>query len=350
MKKTNRLNRTAGDSGTTGEGEMRRRFLLRATGLAVSAAIGSRMAMAQPAKSVPHVAYVYLYKDGPSRPMEHAFIQRMAELGWVNGQTVSITIHNAGGDPQKLAAIMRELVDSKVDVIVGACTPETKAAQKATSTIPIVVAATGDPVAAGVAASLARPGGNVTGVSGMWLDQSAKRISLLKELVPSIKRASVIWNPERPDNKIEVDAMATAARSLGIQLDSLQVRTAVELSDTLEMLPTTRPQGLLNAGDALVNGNFPRIIDYLNRAKLPAVFEDRYFVDLGGLMSYGPSLPEMHIWAAEYVDKILKGAKPADLPFRQPSKFELVINMQAAKKLGIAIPRSLLVRADEVIR
>jgi putative ABC transport system substrate-binding protein len=329
---------------------MRRKFLLRATSLALSATIGSRVALAQPAKRMPHVAYVYLFQEGPSRPMEPAFVGRMAELGWVNGQTVIITIHNAGGDPQKLAAIMRGLVDSKVDVIVGACTPETKAAQKVTSTIPIVVAATGDPVASGIAASLARPGGNVTGVSGMWLEQSAKRVALLKEVDPSVRRVSAIWNPERPDNKLEVDAMATAARSMGIQLDSLQVRTAVELSDALDMLPTTRPQGLLNAGDSLVNSFFPRIIDYLNRAKIPAVFEDRHFVDLGGLMSYGPNIAQMHVWAAEYVDKILKGAKPAELPFRQPTKFELVINVKTAKAQEIAIPKTLLVRADDVIR
>lgn len=328
---------------------MRRQFLLRATGLALSAIVGPRLAAAQSAKRVPRVAYVWIFNDGPSRPFVQAFSRRMAELGWIDGQTISIRTHNAGGDPQKLAAIMRELVDSKVDVIVGSCTPEAKAAQKATSTIPIVVAATGDPVASGLAASLARPGGNVTGVSGMWLDQSAKRVSLLKEVSPSVARAAVIWNPDRPDNKPEIEAMLRAARSFGIQLDSLQVRTAVELSDALDMLATTRPQGLLNAGDNLVGSMYPRILDAVNRAKLPTVFEDRHFADQGGLMSYGPNIEQMHARAAEYVDKILRGANPAEMPIEQPRKFELVVNLKTARALGVSIPQSLLVRADDVI-
>jgi putative ABC transport system substrate-binding protein len=328
---------------------MRRKFLRCATGLAVAAAIGPRVVSAQPAKRMPRVAYVWIFNAGPSRPFEHAFNRRMAELGWIDGKTVVIEPRNAQGDPQKLAAIMRELVDSKVDIIVGSCTPEVKAAQRATTTIPIVVAATGDPVASGLAQSLARPGGNITGVSGMWLEHSAKRVELLKEVAPSVRRATVIWNPERPDNKPEVEAMLAAAKSLGMALDSLQVRSVAELNDALEMLPNTRSQGLLNAGDNLIGSTYPLILEHANRGKLPAVFEDRYFVELGGLMSYGPNIEQMHARAADYVDKILRGANPAVMPIEQPRKFELVVNIKAARALGLTLPPTLLSRADDVI-
>ena len=305
---------------------------------------------AQPSKAAPRIAYVWIFKEGPSAPYVEAFRARLREIGWIEGQNIVVETHDAEGSQEKLAAIMQRLVDSKIDVIVAACTPEARAAAKITNTIPIVMAATGDPVAAGLATNFAKPGGNVTGGSAMLLDLSAKRLSLLKEAFPSVSVATVLWNPGRPDNKPEVAAMQAAARSLNMRLDSQEVRTREELSDALDLLSTTGTQALLNAGDPLLSDQSAKVIGYAAGKRLPTLFESRYFVDQGGLMSFGPNFPALHRRAADYADKILKGAKPADLPVEQPTKFELVINMKTAKALGFTIPRSLLVRADDVIQ
>jgi len=313
-----------------------------------AAAVGPRFAAAQQAK-VPHVAYVWIFKEGPSAPFSDAFRARMRELGWIDGQNIVIEDRDAQGSQEKLAAIMHELVDAKIDVIVAACTPEARAAVKVTQTIPIVMAATGDPVAAGLAASFAKPGGNVTGVSAMLLDFSAKRLAILKETFPNLTTATVVWNPARPDNKPEVAAMQDAARALNVRLESQEVRTPQELADALDLMPTST-QAILNAGDTLISNQGPKIIAFANKRRLPTLFENREYVDEGALMSFGPNFPALHRHAADYVDKILKGAKPGDLPIEQPTKFELVINLKTAKALGFTIPQSVLVRADEVIR
>jgi len=310
----------------------------------------SLAASAQQAKQPPRVAYVWLYRLGPSAPMVPAFADRIKELGWVDGKTIRISYRDAEGDPEKLTAIMRELVETKVDLIVAACTPEAKAAQKATSTIPVVVAATGDPVKSGLVASWARPGGNITGVSASWLELSAKRMQVLNEVAPKAKRAGVLWNPIRGDNAIEVEVMQDAARQLGIELQSHQVRDRDEIDVTLDAMTKNGTQALTQAGDPVMYIYARHLVDFAAERRIPAVYDNRFFVDEGGLMSYGPNLPELHRRAADYVDKILKGAKPADLPFQQPSKFELVVNLNAAKALGIEIPKSLLLRADDVIR
>jgi len=298
---------------------------------------------------VPRVAYVWIFTEGPSAPYADAFRERMRDLGWIDGKTVSLEMHDAQGSPEKLDAIMRQLVDSKADVIVTACTPEAKAAAKLTSTIPIVMAATGDPVAAGLATSLARPGGNVTGVSAMMVDLSAKRLALLKEAFPKAANATVLWNPGRPDNKPEIVAMQAAAQTLNMRLESQEVRTPQEVSDALDVMPTGT-QAILNAGDTLLSNQGPKIVAFAAKRRLPTLFESRSFVDQGGLMSFGPNFPALHRRAADYVDKILKGARPGDLPIEQPSRFELVINQKTAKALGFTIPQSLLVRADDVIQ
>jgi putative ABC transport system substrate-binding protein len=323
--------------------------LLALSVVVLLAGIGAGATQAQSSK-VPRVAYVWIFNEGPSAPWAEAFRARLAELGWVEGKTIAVETYDAEGSPEKLAAIMQSLADSKVDVIVGSCTPESKAAAKVTSTIPIVVAAAGDPVAAGLAQSLAKPGGNVTGVSGMFLELSAKRLALLKEAFPNVSVATALWNPGRPDNKPEVAAMQAAARALNMRLDSQEVRTSQELADALELLPASGTQAILDAGDPLLSNQAPKIIAFAAKHKLPTLFENRAFADHGGLMSYGPNFPALHRRAADYVDKILKGAKPGDLPIEQPSRFELVINMKTAKALGITIPRSLIARADDVIQ
>ena len=329
---------------------MRRFFLCIIVGLVLANIVGVGLAEAQQTKPLPRIAYVWIFNEGPSAPFLEAFRDRMRELGWIDGKTITIQAYDANGSQERLAAIMRELVDSKVDVIVTACTPEAKAAVKVTNTIPIVMAATGDPVAAGLATSFARPGGNVTGVSAMLLDLSAKRLALLKEAFPKVSTATVLWNPGRPDNKPEVAAMQAAAQTLKMRLDSQQIRSPQELYDALELLPTTGTEAILNAGDPLISSQSAKIIAFADKYRLPTLFENRLFVDQGALMSFGPNFPGLHRRAADYVDKILKGAKPGDLPIEQPTKFELIINMKTANALGFAIPQTLLLRADEVIR
>ena len=320
-------------------------FAALATLLVVSLAVS-----AQESKHVPRIAYVYLYKLGPSGPFASAFEDRLRELGWVDGRTINIEYKDAQGDGEKLAAIMQELAESRVDLIVATCTPEARAAKKATTTIPVVVAATGDPVKSGLVASWARPGGNITGVSASLLDLSAKRMQVLKEVAPNVKRATALWNPIRGDNAIEVQVMQDAARKLGIELQSQQVRDREEMEVALDAMTKDGTQAFAVEGDPYVYTYASHLIEFASRQRLPAIYDNRLFADSGGLVSYGPNLPSLHRRAAEYVDKILKGAKPADLPFEQPSKFELVINLKAAKALGLTVPRSVLLRADEVIR
>lgn len=244
---------------------------------------------------------------------------------------------------------MRQLVRDKVDLIVATCTPEAKAASAVTKTIPIIMTSTGDPVKAGLVQSFARPGGNITGTSTMSLTLSSKRVALLKEAFPAVSRMTVLWNPDRPDNAAELEVMQAAAIKLGLKLRSAQVRTLAELDTELDAIGWDGTQALLNAGDNLVSGSVRQIVARTAKLKMPALFEDRIYVEAGGLMSYGPDLRKLHRRAAEYVDKILKGARPGDLPIEQPTHFELVINRKAADALGIAIPRSVLLQADEVI-
>jgi putative ABC transport system substrate-binding protein len=328
-----------------------RRRIEKLIGAALTAlVVASPGAFAQETKHIPRIAYVYLYRLGPSGPFASAFEERLRELGWVDGKTIRIAYRDAQGDPEKLAAIMRELVESRIDLIVATCTPEARAAKSATTTIPIVVAATGDPVKSGLVESWARPGGNITGVSASLLDLSAKRMQVLNEVAPKVKHATVLWNPMRGDNAIEVEVMQAAARKLGIRLQSQMVRDQEEMEVALDAMTRDGTQAFAVEGDPFVYTYAPHFIRFAGTHRLIAVYDNRFFVDSGGLMSYGPNLPSLHRRAADYVDKVLKGAKPADLPFEQPSKFELIVNMKAAKAIGLAIPQPILLRADEVIR
>jgi len=318
--------------------------------LAASTVAVATLSPAKAQTKGPRVGYVYLYKEGPTAPFLEAFRARMGELGWVDGRNARIEPRDAQGNQERLAAIMRELVDTQVDVIVAMCTPEARVAARMTSTIPIVMAATGDPVAAKLVTSMARPGGNVTGVSAMLVELSAKRLQLLKDAFPDVTRATIIWNPERPDNAPELSAMQAAAERLGVKLASRPVRTVEELATELDAIASGSNQALLNLGDPMIGGQVARIVGFAAARRLPALFEERSFVDGGGLMSYGPNFERMHRRAAEYVDRILKGAKAADLPIEQPTTFEFVINLNAAKAQGFTIPQSVLLRADQVIR
>ena len=307
-------------------------------------------AAAQPAATkVPRIAYVWLANAGPSAPYADSFRTRMAELGWIEGKNIQVSYVDAGGSPAKLDEIMEGLVRDKVDLIVAMCTPEAKSAKKFTTTIPIVMAATGDPVAAGLVESLAHPGGNVTGVSMMSLPLSAKRVELLKQAFPKLTQTTVLWNPARPDNVGEVKTMQEAATKLGLKFQSDEARSRDELAVKLDAIGWDGTQSLLNAGDPLLGSEARIIAERASKLKIPALFEDRFFVESGGLMSYGANLRKLHARAADYADKILKGAKPGDLPIEQPTQFELVINKRTAKAMGITIPNVVLLQASEVI-
>jgi len=311
---------------------------------------GPPSAAAQSATKLPRVAYVWLASEGPSAPYQDAFRERMGQLGWNDGGNFVLEYRDAHGSLTELDAIMQALVRSKVDLIVAMCTPEGLSARKFTSTIPIVMAATGDPVAAGVAESFARPGGNVTGVSGMMLELSAKRVGLLKEAFPKISQVTAFWNPVRSDNRIEVRTMQDAGTRLAINVQSVEVRTHVELASQLDAIGWDGTQAILTTGDTLVTSERIAITERAAKLRLPAIYDDRVYVEAGGVMSYGPNVRNMHRRAADFVDKVLKGAKPAELPFEQPTKFELVVNSKAAKALGMTIPQSVLLLADEVIQ
>lgn len=304
---------------------------------------------AQPRPKLPRVAYVYMFAAGPSAPYEEAFRERMEQLGWIDGRNYVAEYMDAGGNANKLDEIMQALVAAKTDVILAVCTPEANSIKKYTSSIPVVLAATGDPVAAGLVQSLGRPGSNFTGVSSMSLELSAKRVAILKEAAPKLSQATVIWNPARRDNEPEVKIMQEAGAKVGLKVTSVPVRSREELVMQLDAMRWDRTQALLNAGDALVTSERRAIIDLANSLRIPAMYEDRVFVEAGGLMSFGPNLRSQHRRAAEYVDKILKGAKPQDLPIDQPTNFELVLNRQTARSIGITFPYSVLVQANEVL-
>jgi putative ABC transport system substrate-binding protein len=277
-----------------------------------------------------------------------AFVQRLRELGWIEGRNVTIEHRWIEGRSERGAAeIAAELVRLKVDVIVAGGTTSVVAAKQATSLIPIVFVA-GDPVGTGLVASLARPGGNVTGLSNQSTDLAAKRLELLREVVPGLRRLAILVNMASPASVLEMREVQEAARSLGIEIAIIEVRQAEDISRAFKTLKGSA-DALLVTADPLINSNRIRINTLAIGARLPTSYNFRDSVDMAGLKSYGPNLSELFRRVADYVDKILRGAKPADIPVEQPTKFDLVVNLITAKALGIEIPPTLLVRADEVI-
>lgn len=271
--------------------------------------------------------------------------------GGAYGSSLVLVIRSAGGDDDRLPGFARELVDARVQIIVAEGSAAALAAKAVTRTIPIVMVISGDPVQLGLVATLARPGGNVTGVTALSLDLVAKRLQLVKEVVPKARRVGVLWNPASPDKKPEWEALRTAADRLGIALQSLELRRAGDLEPRLDDAIKERADALLLLDDSLTLSLATEITTAVEKRRLPTIYGwDRYLtVDKKGLMAYGPSVRDLANRAARYVNQILKGARPADLPVEQPTEFELVINMRAAKALGLAIPASLLLRADRVI-
>jgi putative ABC transport system substrate-binding protein len=278
-----------------------------------------------------------------------AFRGRMRELGWEEGRNFTLIARFADGRATRLPELAAELVRERVDIILAGSSPGVLAAQRATSTIPIVMVTTGDPVADGIVKSLARPGANVTGVTAIGQALNTKRLELIKEAVPGARRVGVIMNPEAFYTPSLLEDRQRAARSLALDLRLFEVREPDNLEAAFAAARTDRMDALLVQTTAFFITHRKRIVELAARSRVPAVYGEREFVDAGGLMFYGAGLGDMYRDAAVYVDKILKGAKPADLPIEQPSKLELVINLKAAKTLGITIPPSVLVRADRIV-
>jgi ABC-type uncharacterized transport system substrate-binding protein len=308
-----------------------------------------RAADAQQAGKVYRIGYL----SGGSSTLTHlidAFRQGLRELGWVEGQNIVIDYRFAEGRLDRLPDLAAEIVRLKVDVIVAAPSPPAAAAKNTTGTIPIVMIGAGDPIAQGLIASLARPGGNITGLAySVGQEIFGKQLALLKEAVPKVRRVAVLWNPAVPTLAPAIGEVKVAARSLGVQLQLLEARGPNDFDSAFAAMARERAGALLVITDSVFTTHRIRLADLAARSRLPAAYTNRQPVDAGGLMSYGPSFPDLWRRAATYVDKILKGAKPADLPVQQPTKFELVINLKTAKALGLTIPPSLLARADEVI-
>jgi putative ABC transport system substrate-binding protein len=277
-----------------------------------------------------------------------AFVQRLRELGWIEGRTITIDYRWAEGRSESMAEIAAEFVRLKVDVVLAAGTEPALAAKKATALIPIVFPLAADPVGAGMVASLARPGANITGLSTLATDLAAKRLEILRDVFPSLDRLAIMANVGGPGAVLEMHEFQEAARTLRLEVISLEVRRTEDIAPALESLKG-RAHALYVVGDPLMSLNRVRINTFALVARLPTIYVQREYVEAGGLMSYGPSFPNMFRRAAEYVDKILRGAKPGDLPVEQPTKFDLVVNLTTAKALGLTIPEAFLLRADEVI-
>jgi putative ABC transport system substrate-binding protein len=306
------------------------------------------MVEAQQARMVPRIGVLTL-SVAFSMPAFQAFREGLRDQGYVEGQNIALELRFANGRPEKLGDMATELVRMKVDVLVTESVLAAREARNATRTVPIVTAIHGDPVGAGLAASLTRPGGNVTGLSLLAPELSGKRLQILKEVHPNATRVAIIWNVSNVAASRYLAESRSAGHLLGLQIQSVEVRDPSDLNAAFDAITTARPSACMTLPDGMLLAHATRIVEFAARARIPALFPDQEFATAGGLMTYGPSLATSFRQAATYVVKILKGAKPADLPIEQPNKFELVINLKTAKALGLTIPPSLLLRADQVI-
>jgi putative tryptophan/tyrosine transport system substrate-binding protein len=327
----------------------RRRFLL--TSLAGGLLAAPRASEAQqPAK----IARLGILGAGSAAGVRlEAFIQGLRDLGYVEGRNLVIEYRNHEGKEERLPALAAELVALKVDVILAVSTLPALAAMKVTRTLPIVFAAAAEPVTSGLVTSLARPGGNVTGMSAVAPELVGKCLELLKQTVPGVTRGVILWQPGAPDERTDKDMLKeaeVASRALGVRLQAVKARRPEDLERAFSDVTKARAGALIVLTSVMFINERRRLVDLAAKNRLPTVYPQRDFVDVGGLMSYGPNGPDLFRGAATLVDKILKGAKPADLPVEQPTKFELVINLKTANALGLTIPQSVLLRADQVIQ
>jgi putative ABC transport system substrate-binding protein len=319
--------------------------------LALNFAVAVTAARAQQPNKVP-VMGVLTGAAGPNDPIVEALRQGLRELGYVEGSNIRIEFRTAQGHPDRLPGLAEELVQIKADVIVVGNTPAAEAVKRASSTVPVVLA-TSDPVAYGLVTNLAHPGGNITGLSSMTSELMAKRLQLLKEAIPWLTRVAVLWNPYTPPTPPQakiVEDLKEAAASLAIELKFVPARTPEEFTTAFSAVSRAHVQALYLVENPLFFAHLMTLAKLASKARLPAIYGTRRFAQYGGLMSYGVNYADQWRRSAGYVDKILKGARPGDLPIEQPTKLELVVNLKTAKMLGITIPQSILLRAEEVIR
>jgi putative ABC transport system substrate-binding protein len=278
-----------------------------------------------------------------------AFRQGLKEYGWVEGQNIIVEYRFAEGKEDALPAIAAELARLRLDVIVAESTPAIQAAKTVTQTVPIVMATSSDPVGTGLVANLNRPGGNITGLSLQAPELSGKRLQLLTEIVPGLARVAVLSNPLNPNTAPIVEQTKAAAQSLGVEVHVAEVQAPDKFGSAFATITSAHAGALIVLPDPLLYGQHPRVVTFTAASHLPTLFPEKEVADAGGLIAYGPSIPASFRRAAAYVDKILRGAKPGDLPVEQPTTFELVVNLQTARAIGVTIPTSILLRADEVI-
>ena len=320
---------------------MRRRDFIAGLGAAV--ALPRSVVAQQRGERIPHVGII------DDAPIWDVFRKALRDLGRFEGQNIIYDYRVAEGDPARLGAAAAELVRLPVDVLATFGTPASRAAKAATTTIPVVAISVGDPVRAGLVASLARPGGNVTGNTILGPDLGPKRLQLIKEVVPSVSRVAFLWNPDNASNVVILEELRAAAPALGLELIAVEARTPGDFEPAFATIVARRAEAVLTTNDPFHQRNITAIIEAMNRNRLPGVFQTRENVAAGGFMSYGASFSELFRQGASYVDKILRGTRPEDLPVQQPERFELVVNVRTAKALGIILPESFLLRADEVI-
>ncbi len=322
----------------------RRRFIGTLTG----ALLAPLAARAQRPEKIPRVGVIG--ERGASDPFIDAFRQGMRELGYTEGQNVLIEYRHVDGVLDRVPAFARELIRLPVDVLVVAGTVSTRHARAETTTVPIVFALPGDPVGSGLVASLAHPGGNATGMSSLHPELGGKQLELLKAIAPRIARVAVVYNPISPTWERFFVGVREAARTLAVDSQFVEVRAPNELASALSTLTQRRPDALLILSDPVFGGQLVQLAQFATKNRLPALYARREFAEAGGLLAYGPSFEDNFRRTATYVDKILKGAKPSELPVQQPTRLELVINRKTANTLGLTVPQSLLLRADEVIQ
>ena len=314
--------------------------------LAVTAAV----AQAQQSKKVPRIGYLSVLSPSSDSTRIEAFRQGLRELGYVEGQSFAIESRYAEGKLNRLLELAGELVRVKVDVIVVGGSTATRAAKNVTKLIPIVMAHGSDPVELGLVASLARPGGNITGLTHLAPELGGKRLELLKDIIAQLSRVAVLTDPGTQGHGPQIKELEVAARALGLQLRPVEVRGANELESAFSAMTTARAGAFIGLQQPTLDSLRERIVDLAAKNRLPGMYPNSEYVETGGLMSYAADIVAMFRRAATYVDKILKGAKPADLPVEQPIKFEFIVNLKAAKQIGLTIPPNVLARADRVIR
>jgi putative tryptophan/tyrosine transport system substrate-binding protein len=305
---------------------------------------------AQQATRIPKIGFLTATNQVTLAPNIAAFRQGLREVGYVEGKTILVEVRFAEAAVERLPELARQLVALKPDLIVATNDVVIASVRRETQTIPIVMAFSSDPAGAGFVASLARPGGNVTGLSTLSPEISGKRLELLREVIPGLSRVALLWNPDSRGNLLDYKETEVVARSLHVELQSVELSRIDDLDRAFSAVTKGRAQALIvPAGNPITATRQAQVASFAQRSRLPSIYGARDAVDAGGLMSYGPSVADLFRRAATYVDRILKGAKPADLPVEQPTKFELVINLKTAKALGLTIPQSILLRADQVI-